>query len=76
MCGSNHRQKQVDEEKGRAGVTESKLIKSEISNVLPLNMESAGGVAQKLRELNGLLKEGIISEEEFNIKKKQLLNEF
>ena len=66
---------QVDEEKGRAGVAESKLIKSEISNVLPLDMESTGSAAQKLRELNGLLKDGIISEEEYKIKKKQLLNE-
>jgi hypothetical protein len=66
---------QVDEEKGRAGVTESKLIKSEVSNVSPLGMEDSDNTAQKLRELNELRKEGVINEEEFHSKKKQLLEE-
>jgi hypothetical protein len=66
---------QVDDEKGRAGVTESKLIQSDVTNILPLDMKPPGNTAQKLRELNKLRIEGVITEQEFQTKKKKLLEE-
>ena len=76
---------QVDDNTGRAGVTESKLIASSGSDndLTPLDMPIAtpspsqappsDSVSQKLRELQNLRKDGVITEEEFQKKKQQLL---
>ena len=75
---------QVDETKGRAGVLESKLIASTIleSDLSPLDAQpisqtlvapATDTTSQKLRELQGLRKNEVISEEEFQKKKAQLL---
>ncbi len=76
---------QVDENTGRAGVMESKLIASSVSDndLTPLDMPtspvspsqapSSNAVSQKLRELQDLRKDGIINEEEYQKKKQELL---
>lgn len=76
---------QVDEATGRAGVTESKLIASSISDneLVPLDTSIAShpasqapsneSIGQKLRELQSLRKDGIITEEEFQKKKQPLM---
>ncbi|MCX7145321.1 MAG: SHOCT domain-containing protein, partial [Sulfuritalea sp.] len=76
---------QTDETKGRAGVMESKLIASSISetDLPPLDARPASPqtlsaptndtTSQKLVELQGLRKDGVISEDEFQRKKAQLL---
>lgn len=76
---------QTDETKGRAGVMESKLIASSLSEsdlspsdaqpALPptLSAPSSDTTSQKLRELQGLRKDGVITEDEFQKKKTQLL---
>ena len=78
---------QVDESVGRAGVSESKLIASTVSDneleattavAVPEGVPTSGGnlsAAQKLRELQKLKEEGIITDTEFEEKKAQLLNE-
>jgi hypothetical protein len=67
---------QVEEEKGRAGVLESKLIKLQVpeQDILPIgHADQDGSSIQKIRALNKLREEGIISEEEFQEKKRELL---
>lgn len=76
---------QVDENTGRAGVTESKLAASLVSDndLAPLDLPiatpspsqapSSDSISQKLRELQNLRKDEIITEEEFQKKKQQLL---
>lgn len=76
---------QTDETTGRAGVMESKLIASTISesDLTPLDAQSSSSPAlsapsndttsQKLRELQSLRKDGVITEDEFQKKKTQLL---
>lgn len=76
---------QVDETTGRAGVAESKLIATTVTeNELGVISTDAthGSVpasdidltaSQKLRELQKLKEEGVITEEEFDVKKAQLL---
>lgn len=70
----------VDENKGRAAVLESKPIASNVSDrdLIPLEMEAQNSannsIVEKLRELQSLKKEGLITEEEFQ-KKRQLLLE-
>jgi len=70
----------VDENKGRAAVIESKPIASNVSDrdLIPLEMEAQNSannsIVEKLRELQSLKKEGLITEEEFQ-KKRQLLLE-
>ena len=66
----------MDEEKGRAGVLESKLIKPQVSDseVLPAG-SSSNSVSTKLRALDGLRNDGIITEDEFLKKKKDLLEQ-
>ncbi|BAN33891.1 hypothetical protein SCD_n00042 [Sulfuricella denitrificans skB26] len=76
---------QVDEITGRAGVLESKLIASSISDndLAPLDAQMATlpasqstsneSVSQKPRELQNLRKDGIITEEEFQKKKQPLM---
>lgn len=77
----------VDEATGMAGVAESKLINSVQINAapqqapapVPANMVSVTPTtigettSQKLRDLQSLRKDGIITEDEFQKKKKQLL---
>lgn len=79
---------QVDENTGRAGVTESKLIASSVSDNdwAPLDTPvatppasqapSSDSATQKLRELQNLRKDGVITEDEFQKKKQQLLEKF
>ena len=71
---------QVDEKVGRAGVMESKLIASAMpgSEIPPLDAKggvapASDSVAQKLRELEGLRKDGLISEAEYESKRRELL---
>ncbi len=72
---------QTDETTGRAGVMESKLIATSISenDLAPLDTPAAlqtpssDSVSQKLRELQNLRKDGVITEDEFQKKKEQLL---
>jgi hypothetical protein len=76
---------QVDDQTGRAGVMESKLVASVVSDndLTPLDAQEAKSasppgapgepVGQKLRELQSLRKDGVITEDEFQKKKQQLL---
>jgi hypothetical protein len=76
---------QVDEATGRAGVLESKLIASSISDgdILPLDAPPVNSqtssvpvtdnTSQKLRELQNLRNDKVISEDDFQRKKAQLL---
>mgnify|MGYP001236486216 CR=1 FL=1 len=66
---------QVDEATGRAGVTESKLIASTVTDndlLLP-GQAPANDSAQKLRDLQNLRKDNVITEEEFQKKRQELL---
>ncbi|MBR9867150.1 MAG: DUF2846 domain-containing protein [Oceanospirillales bacterium] len=67
---------EVSQQEGRDGVTESKLIKMQISeeDILPQG-QSADSVATKIRELNELYKDGLITEDEYLSKKKALLDQ-
>ncbi len=79
---------QMDETLGRAGIMESKLIATAISGdeIMPLDTLAAlpttsqetvsPSVSQKLRELRSLRDEGIITENEFQQKKTELLQTF
>lgn len=76
---------QADETTGRAGVIESKLIATSISenDLTPIDSPSAAppasqvpssdSVPQKLRELQNLRNDGVITEDEFQDKRYQLL---
>lgn len=66
---------QVDETTGRAGVTESKLIATTVteSDLLPPGQTPANDAAQKLRDLQNLRKDNVITEEEFQKKRQELL---
>lgn len=68
---------EVDEATGREGVMESKLIKTLVndSEVRPLGAPPPDSIANKLRELEQLRKEGIISDEEFETKKAEFLKQ-
>lgn len=77
----------VDEETGKAGIAECKLIESVQTNAAPQQAlapapaNTASGTptmigettSQKLRDLQALRKDGIITEDEFQKKKQQLL---
>lgn len=69
---------QVDEPTGRAGVTESKLIATSVTenDLLPPGQAPANDAAQKLRDLQNLRKDNVISEEEFQKKRQDLLEKF
>jgi len=83
MWSARSKLQQVDEIKGRAGVTESKLIASSVSDddisvtvsstPEQQKADNAPSVSQKLRDLQSLKKEGVITEDEFEKKKQQLL---
>lgn len=76
---------QVDDKTGRAGVMESKLVAAVVADndLAPLDAQEAKSalpagatsesVSQKLRELQSLRKDGVITEDEFQKKKQQLL---
>ncbi len=70
---------QTDEAVGRAAVSECKLIATTVSEneVLPLGSASAAGgndaTAKRLRELQDLRKDGVITEDEFQMKRQQIL---
>ncbi|MHB1429336.1 MAG: DUF2846 domain-containing protein [Rhodocyclaceae bacterium] len=66
---------QVDEAAGRAGVAESKLIATTVteSDLLPAGQAPTNDAAQKLRELQNLRKDNVITEEEFQKKRQDLL---
>lgn len=71
----------VDETIGKAGVAECKLIESAQQVFAPALTNTNPGTptqinestSQKLRELQALVKDGLITEDEFQTKKKQLL---
>ena len=79
---------QVDDKTGRDGVLESKLINqsfttvdplpasSGVSNITDAQISLTGNSQQKLRELQGLRKEGLISEEDYQRKKSQILKSY
>jgi hypothetical protein len=67
---------QADETAGRAGVMESKLIATAVAenDMTPLDQVPANdAVAQKLRDLQNLRKDNVITEEEFQKKRQELL---
>lgn len=76
---------QVDENKGRASVIESKVIASNVSDRdlpisdTPIDIPSEtqtltdGSISERLRELEVLKKDGLITEDEFQKKRQQLL---
>jgi hypothetical protein len=66
---------QVDDATGRAGVAESKLIATSVTenDLLPSGQVPANDVAQKLRDLQNLRKDNVITEEEFQKKRQELL---
>lgn len=68
---------QVDDTTGRAGVMESNMIATSVSenDLIPFDAPIAkiDSISQKLRELNNLRKDGIITEDDFQKKKQQLL---
>ena len=74
----------VDENTGRAGVMESKLIAATVSDndLMPLDAAPSpspsqaspnNSISRKLRELQDLRKDGVITEEEFQKKRQELL---
>lgn len=77
---------QTDETRGRAGVMESKLIATPVSgsDLMPLDAPhgaataaptgESDGVAQRLRDLQNLRRDGLITEEEFQARRRQLLD--
>lgn len=76
---------QVDDERGRKGVLESKLIAPIISSdqILPVGSSiqqnqptAVGDTSLKLKELQKLKDEELISEEEYENKRQQLLEKF
>jgi hypothetical protein len=73
----NAKLEQVNETEGREGVLESKLIASTISddqlNAADSNAENSPSVSQKLRDLESLRKDGVITEDEYENKKKEFL---
>lgn len=72
---------QVDENKGHADVFESKIIASNVADAkltvsdTPTSApsETQAPVSEKLRELQGLKNDGLITEDEFKKKRQQLL---
>lgn len=66
---------QVDDATGRAGVAESKLIATSVTenDLLPPGQAPASDAAQKLRDLQTLRKDNVITEEEFQKKRQELL---
>lgn len=72
---------QVDENKGHAGVFESKIIASNVADAkltvsdAPTSApsETQAPISEKLRELQGLKNDGLITEDEFKKKRQQLL---
>jgi hypothetical protein len=77
---------QVDENKGHAAVFGSKIIASNVSDAklsvsdTPASASSetqaSAPLSEKLRELQGLKNDGLITEEEFQMKRQQLLEKF
>lgn len=86
MWSARSKLQQVDEIKGRAGVSESKLIASSVSDDdldaavrnTPEQHKANNDLSasQKLRDLQSLKNEGVITEDEFEKKKQQLLKNF
>jgi len=61
---------QVDDQAGRAGVLESKMI---AANAAADELGGSGSTTQKLKELEDLRKSGTISEDEFQKKRREIL---
>lgn len=78
MFSARSKLQQVDEQRGRAGVMSSKLIAASVADDAFLSAANDAAdphaTAQKLRDLQGLRDEGVISVEDYESKKKQLLN--
>jgi hypothetical protein len=70
---------QVNEEEGRKGVLESQLIANTISDreisLDVSNNDKTSSVSKKLRELQSLRNDNVITADEYEIKRKQLMNE-
>jgi hypothetical protein len=72
----------VDEATGRAGVEESKLAASRVTAAELQPLDAKGptpaniALDQKLRELQKLLDDKLITEQEYQIKRKELLEKF
>ncbi|WP_066185052.1 MULTISPECIES: DUF2846 domain-containing protein [unclassified Guyparkeria] len=66
---------EVDAERGRQGVTDSKLVEADLpeGGIQPLDGAPADSPADRLRELKQLRDEGVITEEEYERKKGELL---
>jgi hypothetical protein len=71
---------QVNETEGHKGVLETKLIAATASddelNATVNNKDSGPSVSQKLRDLQSLRKDGVITEDEYQNKKQDLLKTF
>ncbi len=86
MWSARSKLQQVDETRGRKGVNSSKLIAATIADdtfsaALASDSNQQGvantlATTQKLRDLQGLKNDGTITDDEFEQKKKQLLNGF
>lgn len=84
MFSARSKLQQVDEKRGHAGVMSSKMIAASVADdafvatATDSSAQPAGNfaqtTAQKLRELQGLKDEGVITAEDFDAKKKQLLD--
>jgi len=66
---------EVDAERGRQGVTDSKLVEADLpeGGIRPIDGEGADSPADRLRELKRLRDEGVITDEEYERKKAELL---
>ena len=69
-----------NETDGRKAVLESKLVASTITDdevsATVSSSNNASSVSQKLRDLQSLRKDGVITDDEYEIKKKELLKSF
>ena len=76
----NTKLEQVNETEGREGVLQSKLIASTVSddqiNAAVSNTDNFSSASQKLRGLQSLRKDGVITEDEYENKKKELMKSF
>ncbi|MCL7744577.1 DUF2846 domain-containing protein [Guyparkeria hydrothermalis] len=67
---------EVDAERGRQGVVDSKLVEADLpaGGIQPLNGDAPDSPGERLRELKQLRDEGVITGEEYERKKTELLD--
>jgi hypothetical protein len=75
--------KQVDEATGQKGVLESKLIATTVKgneipplDAVPPAQTNVDNVSKKLKDLQKLKADGLITDDEYEKKRKQILDEF